>query len=518
MTTPVVLGRDPDELRALIDEATPAEAEVIAAALEHELLADDIPTWTRVRLGEHLWSKQVEIAEAFRAHRKVAVKACHGPGKSYLAGRIVAHWIDTHPPGEAMAVTSAPTDPQVKAILWREITKAHRKGNLPGRVTLDAQWKVDDELVAIGRKPADHDDHGFQGIHARYLLVVMDEACGIPRSLWTGASTLGTNADARMLAIGNPDDPTSEFAAMCEGAPEDGTSGMSSQGWWVITISIYDTPNFTGEDVPDELRHFLPSAEWLEDHRRRVGEGSPLWVSKALGQFPKDASTGVVPWSWLKACTTAETRAKLGALQVPVVLGVDVAGSDQGDETVVYERRGPHVGRRWSVQSADPEVVLGLVEDAVRLSGATRVKYDAIGVGWGLGAGLRRTFPDVDFVPVVVSEAAPGEDSARFVNLRSWIWWKVGRELSQDRAWNLAGPEGGDGVDDQTLAELSAPRYREVNGRVQVESKDDIRKRLGRSTDNADALLLAYYEPEAESTEATGVPHGGRTAATRRGR
>ena len=73
-------------------------------------------------------------------------------------------------------------------------------------------------------------------------------------------------------------------------------------------------------------------------------------------------------------------------------------------------------------------------------------------------------------------------------------------------------------MDDQTLAELSAPRYREVNGRVQVESKDDIRKRLGRSTDNADALLLAYYEPEVESTEATAVPHGGRTAATRRGR
>ena len=129
----------------------------------------DLPGWVRDRIGGHLWSKQREIAEAIDRYPRVAVKACHGPGKSWTAAQIVAHWIDTHPPGDAFAVTSAPTDPQVKAILWREITKAHKAGDLPGRVTLDAQWKVDDELVAFGRKPADHDEHGFQGIHARYL-------------------------------------------------------------------------------------------------------------------------------------------------------------------------------------------------------------------------------------------------------------------------------------------------------------------------------------------------------------
>lgn len=474
----------------------------------------DIPGWVSEKLGEHLWSKQVEICDAIRDHRKVAVKACHGPGKSYLGGRIVAHWIDTHPAGDAFAVTSAPTDPQVKAILWREITKAHRKGGLPGRITLDAQWKLNDELVAFGRKPADHDEHGFQGIHARYLLVVMDEACGIPRTLWTGASTLGTNADARFLAIGNPDDPTSEFAAMCDGAPDDGTSGMSTAGWWVVTISIFDTPNFTGEKIPDELRHFLPSTEWLEDHRRRVGEGSPLWVSKALGQFPKDASTGVVPWSWLRACVGVDAAGRVGPLDVPVELGVDVAGSEQGDETVIWERRGAHLGRRWAVQSSDPEVVLQLAEAAVRVSGAGRVKYDAIGVGWGLGAALRRSFPEVEFVPVVVSEAAPGEDSTRFVNLRAWLWWEVGRRLSQDRAWDLT--RHGDVAEadhDQVLSELAAPKYREVNGRVQVEAKDEIRKRLGRSTDNADALLLAFYTPEPKDPPATVHAHGGRTNA-----
>jgi hypothetical protein len=83
---------------------------------------------------------RLRVAAAFapllepNGHRLTAVPSCHGPGKSFTAGRLVAHFIDTHPEYEAFAVTSAPTDPQVKAILWREIIKAHkRRADSPGR-------------------------------------------------------------------------------------------------------------------------------------------------------------------------------------------------------------------------------------------------------------------------------------------------------------------------------------------------------------------------------------------------
>jgi hypothetical protein len=49
-------------------------------------------------------------------------------------------WIDVHPPGEAFVVTTAPTTPQVEAILWRYMGNAHRNASLPGRITLDAKW------------------------------------------------------------------------------------------------------------------------------------------------------------------------------------------------------------------------------------------------------------------------------------------------------------------------------------------------------------------------------------------
>jgi hypothetical protein len=98
----------------------------------------------------------------------------------------------------------------------------------------------------------------------------------------------------------------------------------------------------------------------------------------------------------------------------------------------------------------------------------------------------------VTIVPVNVSEAAKGEGKAkeRFVNVRSQLWWEVGRGLTKDGAWDLSD------VDDRTLADLSAPRWWEnASGRIQIEEKADVRKRLGRSPDDADALLLAFWDP-----------------------
>jgi hypothetical protein len=126
---------------------------------------------------------------------------------------LVAHcW----PPGEAFVVTTAPTFPQVKFILWKEIARAHKKGRLPGR-TNQVEWWIEGEIVAYGRKPDDLDMAAFQGIHARRVLVVVDEACGVAPAIWNGgAETLITNDESHILAIGNPDDPATYFAQICK--------------------------------------------------------------------------------------------------------------------------------------------------------------------------------------------------------------------------------------------------------------------------------------------------------------
>ncbi|MER6813578.1 hypothetical protein ABT299_30285 [Spirillospora sp. NPDC000708] len=188
---------------------------------------------------------------------------------------------DIHPPGEAFIVSTAPTYAQVHAILWEEIRKAAKnpKGDpLPGRVLQSDEWKLDDgTLVGWGRKPADNDQHGVQGIHRKYVLVILDEACGIPEKLWTAVEAITTTDTCRILAIGNPGDPNTEFGNVCK----------PGSGWIVIRISGFDTPNFTGEEVPDAVSALMLSPEWVEDKRLRWGETSPRYVAKCLGEFPE---------------------------------------------------------------------------------------------------------------------------------------------------------------------------------------------------------------------------------------
>src|SRR4051812_2227197 len=136
-------------------------------------------------------------------------------GKSFIASRIIAWWIDSHPVGEAFVVSTAPSAAQVSAIMWREVAKIHRAADLEGKINRAGypQWYIGPELVGYGRKPADYEQSAFQGIHAKYVLVVIDEACGVPRHLYDAIDALVTNQNCRVLAIGNPDDAASHFAA-----------------------------------------------------------------------------------------------------------------------------------------------------------------------------------------------------------------------------------------------------------------------------------------------------------------
>jgi hypothetical protein len=452
----------------------------------------------RARLGEFAWSKQVEILEAVVGHRRVAVQSCHGIGKSWTAAQLVAWWLGDHEPGEAFVVTTARTGAQVKAILWREIGRAHAKGRLPGRVN-QTEWWMDvgeagwehEELVAFGRKPSDYDPDAFQGVHARYVLIIIDEASGVPKALFDAAQSLMTNEACRILAIGNPDDPSSHFCMKVL---------KPDSGWHLIRVDAFESPNFTDEEVPDELRELLVGKLYVEEARRDWGEGSPLWQSKVRGMVPEDTSDGVIPLSWLRRCQE-EREWEEGRL-LPVELGVDVGAG--GDWTVVRERRGAKVGRTWRARTPEPQEATALIMGAIRETAATAVKVDAIGIGWGIVGMLHEALASNGgrAAPVIhavnVGQSAPNPE--RFPKLRDQMWWELGRELSQDGGWDLSG------LDDTTLAQLIAPRYKpDASGRVKIEPKDDTKKRLGRSPDDADALLLAYFVPPPAPFEGTVV-------------
>ncbi len=404
------------------------------------------------------------------------MRSCHEVGKSYVASRLVAWWLAAHPPGSAFVVTTAPTFHQVRGVLWREIGRAHRKGSLPGRVN-QTEWWIGEEMVAFGRKPADTDPTAFQGIHAQYVLVVLDEACGIPRELWTAAGSLTANDNSRILAIGNPDDPGSHFAEVCK----------PGSGWHQVQIGYSDSPNFTNEPIDEKLRPLLIGPVYVQEMRHDVGEESAPYISKVLGEFPDDAEDGVVRVSAARRCQLQSEH--LAEDLAPIELGWDVGGG--GDKSVVYLRHGAKAMRPFYPRGGSEAMAqVGDVVQIINDTGAQAIKVDVIGIGWGVAGRLEELRHEgVHRARVVkVNVGASSTRPARFPKLRDQIWWEVGRELSEDGGWDLSE------CDDIVVSQLIAPKYTlDSAGRVKVEPKADTRARIGRSPDDADALLLSFY-------------------------
>lgn len=426
--------------------------------------------WVRDRLGEVLWSKQREVCESVVNHRKTAVRSCHNAGKSRVASRIAAWFIDVHPPGEAFIVSTAPTYAQVHAILWEEIRGAAKVAEargtpLPGRVLGSDQWKLDDgTLVGWGRKPADTDQHGFQGIHRRYVLVIVDEACGVPRQLWTAVEAITTGQNVTILALGNPDDPNTEFADVSK----------PGSGWNTIRISAFDTPNLSGEDIPESLGPLMLDPEWVEDKRRRWGEESPRYISKVLGEFPEIGEDVLFPPSLIQAAQ--DRTCEPGPYSI---LGVDVArfGSDR---SVLALRRGPVIRVVGDYSKQATTETTGRVVAAKAEHGVHEIRVDGVGVGGGVVDQLVELGHDV----VDMQAGAGATDKEHFLNARAEWYWAL-RQRMEDGDADL------DPADDDLAAQLGTMRYKyTARGQIQIESKDDMRKRGQPSPDRADAVML----------------------------
>jgi len=481
---PLSLALNHDDLFKVSAENEPIKEQMIAMAgliarHDRERLEDDSPGFERWAddpvafisdcLNETLWSRQQIIARALRDHRRIAVPSCHDAGKSFLASRLVAWWVATRPVGESFVVTSAPTFAQVRAILWREIRAAHRRGKLPG-VLNRTEWWINGGLVAFGRKPADEDMTGFQGIHAKHVLVVFDEACGIPQPLWDAAETLIANAQSKLFAIGNPDDPTSAFARVCR----------PGSGWEVLPIDALGTPNLTGEQIPDALRDLLISAEWVADKRRQWGESSALYLAKVRGQFPEVGGDGLLSPALVRAA-----MARIWAPGEPVRIGVDVARFGR-DRSVLALRRGACLEILEVLEGADTMRVAGSVVQALRRHAGASAIVDEI----GLGAGVLDRLREQGLPAFGVNVARPPQERERFVNRRAELWWGL-RERFIDGEIALD-PQAKD-----LAAELTGLHWSvDSRGRIAVESKEAMRRRGEASPDLADAAMLAFAEPD----------------------
>lgn len=500
--------------------------------------------WVRSN-GEYIWAKQEEILRSVRDNRYTAVHSCHASGKSFTASRTLAWWIQCHPPGSAFVVSTAPSAAQVSAILWREVGKLHKASGLIGTITRAGypQWYIGGELVGYGRKPADHEQSAFQGIHAQYPLIVIDEAGGVPEQLFNAVDALATNDASRVLAIGNPDDPGSHFARICR----------PGSGWNVIHLDGLRTPNmsrelvigpdplnprfplvaalmeaegipFNDEDVDDILREVLIAPAWVEEriHRwanmpierfreiqLREGEeaagrqlveatnSTSLFAAKVRGDFSQSSSSGVIPMAWVERAFERFRDMHDGRdARGDFTLGIDVAR--QGvDQTVFAVRRGDCIQRLIKLNLDDTTRIADVAAGYLQEPRSIAV-IDVIGIGAGVFDLLRRYKAQglIEATPVMFNAAARTEGlrdnevgGFKFLNDRAAAWWNMRVLLDPSRGSTIALPP-----DEELLQELIEPQYDfNVGGTIKIESKDDIRRRIGRSTDSADAVIQAFW-------------------------
>lgn len=436
------------------------------------------PVWfiTELLAVSYLTPQQRQIVRSVRDNRRTAAPSGHGIGKTFLAACIVLWFLFSFP--GAKILTTAPTWFQVENLLWREVRTilarsafaAFCEVSLTG-INLSDQW------FAIGLST--NDPTRFQGIHAPYVLIVFDEATGVAAEIWDAAEGVAVGSNDRFLAIGNPTDPSSEFKRKCD-----------SELWNVIHLSAEEHPNVI------EGREIVPGAvtrEWIEERLLDYGgTDTSLYRARVLGRFPEQGDDMLISLADVERAQKRWVR-PLGL--APVALGVDVArfGSDETVEIEIYDEGVVGVPRVFRGQN------LMQTAGSVKAHPAARKAVDDSGVGGGVTDRLAEQ--NVDVIPYIAGEKAV--DSERFLNRRAETWWTIREMLRKDE---LSLPP-----DNKLAADLTNIKYKYTSkGQIKLESKDEIKKRLGRSPDRGDALaiaLAAYLEPDTVGTIEIGLPY-----------
>jgi hypothetical protein len=460
------------------------------------------PAWFfRHILGRDPWDGQVAIAESVRDNAETAVRSCHGIGKDWTAAGIALWFWACHRP--SLVLTTGPTDRQVRHILWAELGKAHAAARMPlGGRLLQQELMIDLKQRAIGFTAPSGDPDKFQGWHEEHILAILDEAAGIGSEIRLGIAGCLTSGFARLLEIGNPTDPSCEFAKSFK------TAGVSKLGF-----SAFDTPNFTEFGITEDdirkgtasegpwldkiagrplPRPYLVTPAWVASRWHRWGESSPHVQSRILGRFPESGEDQLIKHKWIEA---AQRRECVPSERPRNLLACDVArfGSDN---TIVGHRLDERfrIGkRRWGqidTMETSGHIVRTLVETK-----ASEVRVDVGGVGGGvvdrLGE-LGKPVVDVNF-------GSSPEDGERFVNKRAEIYWHLRERFEQ-------GKIDIDESDEDLIAQLGTLKWG-VNsqGRILIESKKEMKKRGLPSPDDADTCAMAMFDGGLEPSDVESI-------------
>lgn len=493
-------------LQVILPESIDIVLSQLGANSRNEKYRDDPVLWAKEVLGVTLWGKQKEICEAVIDHRRVACRAANGVGKSKTCGVLAAWWIATQyarDPQETVVVITAPSFSQIQNNMFHELRLAMAQSQsttyeggkpknelyapLPGKINASgnsAVWKTTngDEL-AIGRKPAEQDIiTTFQGIHRKNVLFIIDEAGGMPSDMFEAAERMTTNKNARILAVGNPDRRGSEFFKLFK---EDSI-------WHKMKISAYDTPPFTGEPCPEELLEFMPDKENVAMRLKKYGgPDDPRAKISIFGEFPDSDETVFFTET---AMDKADDKIIDPNMEDDKILGVDLSmfGSD---ESVVYFNQSNRIRKVDSWGQLGTQAAVDRLHDLAVALDVDYVNIDSGGIGAPIISQLKTSYPESErkYRIVEMNSSAAPPDRRRWVNAKAW-WYDRLREDMVMGYLDLDLPR--DSKLRSQMTDINSEFAEGTRaGAIKMESKKDMKKRVGYSPDEVDAVVYAHMHP-----------------------
>lgn len=466
------------------------------ADIDPRLASELIESWRAIPqlfcrdvLGiKQIWRLQDDLLNAcpvaIRERKPIYIGSGHALGKDYIAAAASLWFLHSYSP--SIVIQTAPTDRQVKKIMWGETMRHFNNINPPlgGKPYSDPYLEINKEdwyLLGFTTKESGASKQAqggkFQGFHSPNMCVVVSEAQAVEDDIRNQIDAIATSEKVLLIFIGNPTRSSGWFA-----------KGLKDKGRNIVfNFSCLDNPNYKQKKtvIPG-----LASYEWVEDKRQRWGVDSPLWFGRVLGQIPKTAINNI--FSELEI-ETMKRRALITPSEAEENRGValDVAGEGD-DESVAYAGAGGHVlAQSIKVNQSAGENAL-TCQNLTEAHRGNFIVVDCDGMGIKEYQELTRlelskTVNVVKFHGCGASSKQKGkQNDFEFENLRAEAWF-----TAQSRA-----RDGGASIpDDPLLIEelLEVTAFENRRGKIQIEEKQDIKDRLGRSPDRADSWVMLQW-------------------------
>ena len=454
--------------------------------------------------------EQKKILNAIQFNKMVSVRSGTSRGKDFVAAVASMCFMYLTPvfneKGELVkntkVIMTAPTSRQVNDIMFAEVSRLFNNAKvLPGRLVGNDIRTLHKEWFLTGFKADDYSKEAWTGYHAANIMFAVTEASGMPELIFESIEG-NLQGNSRLLIVFNPNTQIG-YAA----------ESQKTDRFEKFTLNSLDSPNVKAKEelIPGQVDY-----EWIKDKIanwcNRItedifdeGEGdfefeekyyrpNDLFRVKVLGIFPKVSEDALIPIEWVELANERWENMQNIELNPSILrIGNDVAGMGV-DDTVYCYRYENYVSKfeaDGTVGEADHMGIAGKLSQSLRNKN-THAFIDTIGEGAGVYSRLKELGYD-NATSAKASEGADGlhdiTGERNFANMRAYMFWAIRDWLNPKNEKNAALPKDG-----QLTQELTNIRYKiQSNGKIIIEPKDDIKKKIKRSPGKSDALALTFY-------------------------